>query len=87
VLWNDNNILSGTSTGNLGRVDVSFSHSKKRNNNGSSYFGTGSVDFVQIEGDLVGPAVVAPEPISSVLFVSGGAFLARRYYFKKKRNL
>ena len=86
VLWNDKNILSGTSTGDLGRVDVSFSYSRKNNINGSSFFGTESVDSLTIEGSPAGVPVV-PEPISSVLFVSGGAFLAGRYYFKKKRNL
>jgi len=85
VLWNDKNILSGTSTGDLGRVDVSFSYSRKNNINGSSFFGTESVDLIQVNG--AGASPVAPEPISSVLFVSGGAFLAGRYYFKKKRNL
>jgi hypothetical protein len=85
VLWNDRNILSGASTGDLGRVDVSFSHSKKKNINGSSYFGTGSVDFLSIEGASSVP--VAPEPISTVLFITGGVILVGRYYFKKKRNL
>lgn len=86
VLWNDNNILSGTSTGNLGRVDISFSHSKKRNNNGSSYFGAESVNFIHITGNE--PLIaVAPEPISAVLFIAGGVVLAGRYCFKKKRSL
>ncbi len=84
VHWNDKNILSGASTGDLGRVDVSFSYSRKNNINGSSFFGTESVDSLTIEGS---PLAVAPEPVSSVLFVSGGAFLAGRYYFKKKRSL
>ena len=83
VYWNDNNILSGTSSGDLGRIDVVFSYSRKINERGSSYVGTESVDFIQVKG---APPVV-PEPISSVLFVSGGAFLAGRYYFKKKRSL
>lgn len=83
VYWNGTNIVSGKSFGDLGRIDISFSYSKKQNNARSSYFGTESVDFIQVKG---APPVV-PEPISSVLFVSGGAFLAGRYYFKKKRSL
>jgi hypothetical protein len=81
--WNDKNILSGISSGDLGKIDVVFSYSKKQGHNRTSYFGTESVDFIKVKS---APPVV-PEPVSSVLFVSGGAVLAGRYYFRKKRKL
>jgi len=77
VYWNDVNVLSGTSSGDLGRIDVLFTYSKKRRQGVSSYFGTESIDSIRVS------APVVPEPVSSVLFVVGGAFLAGRLYYKR----
>jgi hypothetical protein len=80
VYWNDENVLSGTSSGDLGRIDVLFTYSKKRHQGVSSYFGTESVDSIRVS------APVVPEPVSSVLFIVGGAFLAGRLYCKRNRK-
>jgi hypothetical protein len=80
VYWNDVNVLSGTSSGDLGRIDVLFTYSKKRNQGVSSYFGTESVDSIRVS------APVVPEPVSSVLFIAGGALLAGRSYYKRSRK-
>jgi len=77
VYWNDVNVLSGTSSGDLGRIDVLFTYSKKRRQGVSSYFGTESIDSIRVS------APVVPEPVSSVLFVVGGALLAGRLYYKR----
>ncbi len=82
VTWDNWGTFSGSSTGNLGRIDMQFSYSRLKNKGATSYFGTESVDMVKVAGS---PPVV-PEPVSSVLFVAGGVVLAGRYWLKKKRN-
>jgi hypothetical protein len=38
-------------------------------------------------GDVQGKLVLMPEPVSSILFLSGGGILALRRYYRKKNKL
>jgi hypothetical protein len=71
VFWDGVERLSGTSNTSLGRVDIMYSYRK----NGSTY-GSNSVDFL----------ATAPEPVSSALFVIGGAIFGVRSFMRKKKQ-
>ncbi len=48
--------------------------------------GTGKEDFTETAGGTItGEFSVVPEPVSSILFITGGATLAFRHYRKKKK--
>jgi hypothetical protein len=50
-------------------------------------FNQGSGDFTDDSlGTISGQIVTTPEPVSSILFVSGGAILALRRYWKRKKQ-
>jgi hypothetical protein len=55
------------------------------------YFGTQGVDYKGYNGYYAlavrpGDVAVVPEPISSILFITGGATLAVRRYIKRKKQ-
>ncbi len=80
MFWGENKVISGISDAPLGRADVVISYHKKKNTDGvSSFFGNESVDLVSVES-----IPVIPEPMSSILFITGGVTLILRRYWKKK---
>ncbi len=76
VSWNDVPLLTGSHGVDLDRVEVRFDYFK----NGSSTFGTESVDLVSVKGPVL------PEPVSSILFITGGVTFGVRSYLRKKKQ-